>query len=42
MPSVIGSTVTGDGTVLRTRHWPAGDPWASVLITHGLGEQSGR
>jgi alpha-beta hydrolase superfamily lysophospholipase len=42
MPSVIGSTVTGDGTKLRTRRWPARDPWASVLIIHGLGEQSGR
>ena len=42
MPSVIGSAVTVDGTELRTRHWPARDPWASVLIIHGLGEQSGR
>ena len=42
MPSVIGSAVTADGTQLRTRHWPAADPWASVLIIHGLGEQSGR
>ena len=42
MPSVIGSVVTADGTELRTRHWPAADPWASVLIIHGLGEQSGR
>ena len=42
MPSVIGSAVSADGTQLRTRHWPAVDPWASVLIIHGLGEQSGR
>jgi alpha-beta hydrolase superfamily lysophospholipase len=42
MPSVIGSAVTADGTELRTRHWPAVDPWAYVLIIHGLGEQSGR
>jgi acylglycerol lipase len=42
MPSGIGSVVTADGTELRTRHWPARDPWASVLIIHGLGEQSGR
>jgi acylglycerol lipase len=42
MPSVIGSAVTADGTELRTRRWPARDPWASVLIIHGLGEQSGR
>jgi acylglycerol lipase len=42
MPSVIGSAVTADGTELRTRHWPAVDPWACLLIIHGLGEQSGR
>jgi alpha-beta hydrolase superfamily lysophospholipase len=42
MPSVIGRAVTADGIGLRTRHWPAADPWASVLIVHGLGEQSGR
>jgi len=42
MPSEIGSATTADGTSLRTRHWPAVDPWASVLIVHGLGEQSGR
>jgi len=42
MPTSIGSATTADGTSLRTRHWPAADPWASVLIVHGLGEQSGR
>jgi alpha-beta hydrolase superfamily lysophospholipase len=42
MHSVIGSAITTDGTQLRTRHWPAADAWASVLIIHGLGEQSGR
>ena len=42
MPSDIGSATTADGTSLRTRHWPAVEPWASVLIVHGLGEQSGR
>jgi acylglycerol lipase len=42
MPSDIGSATTADGTSLRTRHWPAAEPWASVLIVHGLGEQSGR
>ena len=42
MPSIIGSASTADGIVLRTRHWPASDPWASALIIHGLGEQSGR
>jgi alpha-beta hydrolase superfamily lysophospholipase len=34
---------TADGTPLHTRHWPAtGDPWATVLIVHGIGEHSGR
>lgn len=42
MPSVIGRAVTADGVDLQTRHWPATDPWASILIVHGLGEHSGR
>jgi acylglycerol lipase len=42
MPSEIGRAVTVDGIALRTRHWFASAPWASVLIVHGLGEQSGR
>jgi oxygen-dependent protoporphyrinogen oxidase len=42
MPSVIGRAVTADGVDLLTRHWPAADPWAAMLIVHGLGEQSGR
>ena len=42
MPSEIGRVVTADGIGLRTRHWPVTDPWATVLIVHGLGEQSGR
>jgi alpha-beta hydrolase superfamily lysophospholipase len=42
MPAEIGRAVTRDGIGLRTRHWPAANPWASVLIVHGLGEQSGR
>jgi acylglycerol lipase len=42
MPSDIGRAVTADGIELRTRHWPAADRWASILIVHGLGEQSGR
>ena len=42
MPSVIGRATSFDGTGLRTRHWPAADPWASVLVVHGLGEHSGR
>lgn len=33
-----------DGTALLMRHWPvaSGEPWASVLIVHGLAEHSGR
>lgn len=42
MPSVIGRATSADGTGIRTRHWPATDPWAHVLLVHGLGEHSGR
>jgi alpha-beta hydrolase superfamily lysophospholipase len=42
MPSVIGRVAAADGVELRTRHWPAADPWASLLLIHGLGEHSGR
>jgi len=43
MPSQTDSVVAGDGTRLLTREWPAhGDPWASVLVVHGLSEHSGR
>lgn len=32
-----------DGTSLHVRHWQAsGQPWASVLIVHGIAEHSGR
>ena len=33
-----------DGTALLMRHWPvaSGEPWASILIVHGLAEHSGR
>ncbi|MEW6223676.1 MAG: alpha/beta fold hydrolase [Chloroflexota bacterium] len=32
-----------DGTLLRTLHWPSrGEPWATALIVHGLGEHAGR
>ncbi|MEA2674161.1 MAG: hypothetical protein QOI92_1353 [Chloroflexota bacterium] len=33
-----------DGTAIRIRHWPVetGDPWASILLVHGLAEHSGR
>lgn len=33
-----------DGTTLLIRHWPipAGEPWATMLLVHGLAEHSGR
>ncbi len=43
-----GPTQAGaDGTALYMRHWPAAgasgtEPWAVVLIVHGIGEHSGR
>ena len=42
MPSVTGRANTTDGLTLLTRHWQADDPWAALLIVHGLGEHSGR
>ncbi len=43
MPSEIGSVTTRDGVALRTRRWePPEEPWAGLLIVHGLGEHSGR
>ncbi len=42
MPSIERQATTADGTELLTRHWPAIDPWAGVLLVHGLGEHSGR
>jgi alpha-beta hydrolase superfamily lysophospholipase len=33
-----------DGTTLLVRHWPVltGEPWATMLLVHGLAEHSGR
>ncbi len=52
MPSIVSRATAADGTDLLVRHWPpdeveaggawAGEPWASILMVHGLGEQSGR
>lgn len=43
MPSEIGSVTTRDGVSLRTRRWePSEEPWAGLLIVHGLGEHTGR
>ncbi len=52
MPSIVSHATVADGTDLLVRHWPAdeaeaggawaGEPWASVLIVHGIAEHSGR
>jgi alpha-beta hydrolase superfamily lysophospholipase len=42
MTSQTRRVATADGVELFTRDWPAADPWAHVLIVHGLGEHSGR
>lgn len=46
MTSIQGTALTADGIELSTRFWPAAtqaaDPWATVLLVHGLGEHSGR
>jgi acylglycerol lipase len=32
-----------DGTALHVRHWPAAvEPWATVVLVHGIGEHGGR
>jgi len=39
----IQTLAARDGTALLTRSWPqAGEPWATLLVIHGLGEHSGR
>jgi alpha-beta hydrolase superfamily lysophospholipase len=39
----IETLAARDGIALLTRRWPpAGDPWATLLVVHGLGEHSGR
>lgn len=45
MASQTDAVVARDGTSIFTRTWPArpaGDPWALVLLVHGLAEHSGR
>ena len=42
-PSFTWHLTARDGTDLVTRHWPvAGDPWASIVLIHGIAEHSGR
>ncbi len=41
--SEVSTAAARDGTPLLTRHWPAGgQPWAAVLLLHGIAEHSGR
>lgn len=45
LPLVAGKTgtaTTTDGTRLRTHRWSAADPWAALLLVHGLAEHAGR
>ena len=40
----VDHVATRDGTSLLIRHWPvrSGEPWATMLLVHGLAEHSGR
>ena len=41
--SALPGSPGADETPLQVRHWsPTGEPWATVLIVHGIGEHSGR
>jgi acylglycerol lipase len=44
MSSTTAHVAARDGTLLLLRHWEvsSGEPWATLLITHGLAEHSGR
>lgn len=46
MPDTVSTTefvAARDGTVLLVRRWPAvAEPWAAVLLVHGVAEHSGR
>lgn len=45
MSAAIDEARARDGLRLLTRHWAArgpAEPWAAVLLVHGLGEHSGR
>ncbi len=43
MSSTIETAQARDGTSIVVRHWPAaGEPWAHVLLVHGIHEHSGR
>ena len=38
----VETTVQSDGHTRLRRVWPADEPWATMLIVHGLAEHSGR
>ena len=41
--SALPGSPGADGTPLHVRRWPpTGEPWATVLMVHGIGEHSGR
>jgi len=40
--SVTSTIAAADGTPLLVRRWSASDPWALMLLVHGLAEHSGR
>lgn len=40
--STTSETSAADGTRLLVRWWAAVDPWAEMLLVHGVGEHSGR
>jgi acylglycerol lipase len=46
MTASLTHVAARDGTDILVRHWPASgahaDPWATMLIVHGLAEHSGR
>ena len=42
MTSLTSSVAAADGTPLLVRRWAASDPWAQMLLVHGLAEHSGR
>jgi alpha-beta hydrolase superfamily lysophospholipase len=41
---VVEHVAARDGTSLLLRHWPvpSGEPWATLLLVHGLAEHTGR
>jgi alpha-beta hydrolase superfamily lysophospholipase len=43
-PAGIDHVATRDGTSLLVRHWPvpSGEPWAALVMVHGLAEHCGR